>query len=190
MEKEETHMQKRRTTALKIIVDKNIREDDMARRLFLANLFDFPDYAKQEEGIQIHAIRTVRDEDQDFLIYPEMVEILKFNNVDVTAFKGYREEKVTQFKNDIYTLDRKVKEATGITDETHLHYKYAGSNDNSGVMIYTLLFELQTTGKTKTEIKGIHKENVSKFLAYLRMRKIAYQYDCEWSFEGSRACAL
>lgn len=187
---ETTHIEKRRTTALKIIVDEKTKQSYAARRAFLGNLFDFPEYAQAEEDIVIHCTVTNKGEAQDQILFPEALSILKENNIDCTAFKGYREEKKSVFKKGDYELDRRVKEVTGITESTYLHYKFASSEENNNVTIYYLLFQLQTTGKTKTEIKTIHKENVCKFLNYLRMRKVSYSYDCEWSFEGNRACSL
>lgn len=188
-EKEETYIKKMRTTELKIIVDEIIKKNPIKRREFLGNLFDFPEFAVSEEDTVIHCTVTKKGEANDQILFLEVLDILKENKIDWTTFAGYHEEKKQVYKRD-YELDAKVKEVTGITGDTYLHYKFSSSDENNGICVYFILFELQTSGKTKTQIKSIHKENVCKFLNYLRMRKISYSYNCEWSFEGNRACSL
>jgi len=190
MSDEETTIKKKRTTALKIIVDEKTRNNQSEQRAFLASLFDYPEYSKQEEETVLHCTITIKGEPYDQQIYPEALAILNENNIDPSTFKGYREEKVMKFKEGSWELDKKIKEVTGIVENTYLHYKFASNEQNNGVTIYFLLFHLETTGKTKTEIKSIHKENVCKLLNYLRMRKVPVSYDCEWSFEGNRACHI
>lgn len=188
--KEETHIEKRRTTALKIVVDENIRKDEQTKREFLANLFDFQEYAVKEDKIKVHVTRTINGAEEDYIVYEEMLPILKENGVDVAAFKGYKEVTLPYYKKQVWDLDQRVKEITGIPERTYLHYRFSSSMECNRAEIHYLLFQLETRGKTKTEIKGVHKENVCKFLNYLKMRKVPYQYDCEWAFEGSRTCQL
>lgn len=192
MSEDGTYIQKKRTTALKIIVDEKTKSSEIDKRTFLGNLFDYPEYAEREEVSKIHcALKTETGLSQyDYILDITVVNILKQNSVDITAFEGYKEEKELKFRQGAWDFDERVKEVTGISNETYLHYQFAGSEDSNGATIYYLRFQLETTGKTKTEIKGVHKENVCKLLNYLRMRKVPYSYDCEWSFEGSRACQL
>jgi hypothetical protein len=187
---DETYIKKKRTTALKIIVDEKTKKDPLQQRTLLGTLFDFPEFTHQEEDTVRRCTVTKNGEPQTYDLYPEMLDILKENNIDPSSLIGYTEEKKMKFTKGLFEIDRKVKEATGMTDDTSLHYRFSSSEENNGVTIHYLRFELETQGKTKTEIKTVHKNNVSKLLHYLRMRKVPVSYDCEWSFEGNRACQL
>lgn len=190
MSEEDTHITKKRTTTLKIIVDEKIRKNESDRRSFLANIFDYPEYAQSALRKDKYCTRTVRGMPEKYQIYEEILQILQENNIDPSTFIGYSEEEKLVYPKWAWDIDRRVKDVVGMTDATYLHYKFSSYEESNGVLIHYLLFELETRGKTKTEIKATHKQNVCKLLNYLRMRKVPASYDCEWSFEGNRACQL
>jgi hypothetical protein len=190
MSDEEAHIKKKRTTALKIIVDEMIRKNPNKQREFLAGIFDCQEFLEKQEEPVFSCTRTVNNEQYQQTLYPEFLAVLKENNIDPTTLIGYKQEMKTVYKMETYELTQRICEETGISDNTVINYKYFSEEQSNGVRIFFMLFHLETSGKTKMEIKTIHKENVCKLLNFLRMRKVPVSYDCEWSFHGNRSCTI
>ncbi len=190
MSDEKAIIQKKRTTALKIIVDEAIRESTDKQREFMANIFDCPEFITKKEEPFFNCIITVNNNEYSQALYPEMLAIFKENNIDPKTLKGYKEGTKPSYTMETYELAKKICEVTGISEDTILQYKYFSSEQSNGATINFMLFHLETSGRTKTEIKATHKENVCKLLNYLRMRKVPVSYDCEWSFHGNRSCSI
>jgi hypothetical protein len=110
--------------------------------------------------------------------------------LDLSKLPGFKEVPDTKYVHDLYTSGYHIQKLVGITDGTDVNYEFTSSQTKNDVKTFYILFSLKTSGKTKTEIKGKHKENVSKLLHFLRMNAIPVIYDCEWKFTGNRACQL
>ncbi len=190
MSDEKATIQKKRTTALKIIVDEAIRKDPDKQREFLATIFDCPEFTEKKEEPVFKCTITLESETLERTLYPDMIAILKENSIDPKTLKGYKEGTKPSYTMETYELTKKICEVTAISDDTVLQYKYFSNEQSNGATINFMLFNLETSGRTKTEIKAIHKENVCKLLNYLRMRKVPVSYDCEWSFHGNRSCSI
>jgi hypothetical protein len=186
----ETNIEKTRTTALKIIVDEQLVNDVSKTREFMAKVFDMPKLLETKEVIR----RTckVKNENREFevAIEPAFAETMMVAGFDLSKLPDFKEVPDTKYVHDLYTSGYHIQKLVGITDETNVNYEFTSSMTKNDVKIFYILFTLKTSGRTKTEIKGKHKENVSKLLHFLRMNAIPVIFDCEWKFTGNRACAL
>jgi len=187
----ETHIVKTRSTTLKISVDEQTRNDSKLSKKFLGTLFDFPEYSDEIEQIEKSCDVIINgDLPERTTLYNDMINILLTNGIAPEGLIGYSEKTELKPKYGTWDLDRAIRNITGISDDTSLHYTYAGSEEVNGITMYFLRFALETSGKTKNEIKTVHKENVCKLLNFLKMRKVPVSYDCEWKFVGNKACVL
>ena len=120
MSEEDTHIKKKRTTALKIIVDEKTKRSTLEMRTFLGNLFDFPGYYEQEDRI-VKRCKIKRGENEyNVVIGNEVQEVLQANNIDPTTFGGYFEETTKVFKIWGHDINDKIREATGMTNDTSI----------------------------------------------------------------------
>lgn len=190
MAEEDSHIQKTRTTALKVIVDEQLVNDVNKTREFMAEVFDMPKLLEKKEVIK----RTCRikngDRTFETAIDAAFAETMISVGLDITKLPEFKEEPDMKYVHDLYTAGYHIQKLVGINDSTDVNYEFTSCMSKNDVKTFYILFSLKTNGKTKTEIKGKHKENVSKLLHFLRMNAIPVVYDCEWKFTGNRACQL
>ncbi|CAG0970841.1 MAG: hypothetical protein OIN86_10180 [Candidatus Methanoperedens sp.] len=190
MSEDGTNIQKTRATALKIIVDEAIVNDVAKTREFMAKLFDMPKLLETKDVIKRTCL--VKDGGRDFevTIEPKFAETMISAGFDLAKLPGFKEAPDKRFLAELYVAGYHIQKLVGATDGTDIMYEFTSSMTKNDVKIFYILFSIKTSGKTKTEIKGKHKENVSKLLHFLRMNAIPVIYDCEWKFTGNRACHL
>ncbi len=189
-ENDETNITKKRRTSLKIIIDQQTKESQEKQRRFLADLFDFQEFVSQEEHTVKKCGLLNGEETSIYMLTKEILTVIQALGKEPKDLPGYTEEKVNRFKTDFYRINARIAEVTGITQATRVLHKYSSCDESNGIKIYYILFELETSGKTKTEIKTVHKDNAVRLMNYLKMRKVPLSYDCKWEFEGNRACQL
>ncbi len=190
MSENEANIQKKRTTALKIIVDEQICNDENRTREFMSKVFDIPFLLEKKEAIRRTC--SVRKGDRQCTVDIEQpfADALISSGLDISKLPDYKEESSTKYTHQLYTTGDHIRKVVGASEDTDIRFEYTSSQTMNNVKTFYILFSLSTNGKTKTEIKGKHKENVSKLLHYLRLNAIPSIYDCEWSFTGNRACQL
>jgi len=190
MSENEANIQKKRTTALKIIVDEQICNDRDKTREFMAKVFDIPSLLERKDVIRRTC--TVQNGERRFTtsIDQAFAETMISSGINLSKLPDYKEEPDTKYTHELYTAGPHIQKLVGVSEDTDLNYEYTSSQTRNNVKTFFILFSLKTGGRTKIEIKGKHKENVSKLLHFLRMNAIPVIYDCEWSFTGNRACQL
>jgi hypothetical protein len=171
-------------------VDEQLVNDVDRTREFMAKVFDMPKLLEKKDIIRRTCL--VKNEERQFevAIEPAFAETMIAAGLDLAELPGFKEVPDTKYVHDLYTSGYHIQKLVGITDSTNVNYEFTSCQDKNGVKTFYILFSLKTSGKTKTEIKGKHKENVSKLLHFLRMNAIPVIYDCEWKFTGNRACQL
>lgn len=190
MSEDDTNIQKTRTTALKIVVDETLVNDVSKTREFMAKLFDMPKLLEKKEVTKRTCLVDNGSRQFEVRIDNDFANTMIKAGLDLTKIPGFKEEPESRYVNELYTAGYHIQKLVGITDGTDMMYEFTSCMNKNDVKIFYILFSLKTSGKTKVEIKGKHKENVSKLLHFLRMNAVPVIYDCEWKFTGNRACAL
>ncbi|MGB8216281.1 MAG: hypothetical protein WCE94_03175 [Candidatus Methanoperedens sp.] len=190
MADEDSNIQKTRTTALKIIVDEPLVNDVSKTREFLAKVFDLPKLLEKKDIIRRTCLVKNGERQFEVQIESAFAETMMSAGLDLSKIPGFKEVPDTKYIHELFVSGYEIQKLVGITDGTDINYEFTSCQTRNNVNTFYILFSLKTSGRTKTEIKGKHKENVSKLLHFLRMNAIPVIYDCEWKFTGNRACTL